>query len=216
LLKYFVGLLFCFVFSFSFLLFFFKRKSFLLKEKNKMSSVCSLSADAGRAMNDSLQSRDNNILEQLFEDDDVQRYDADAYRIKYGDKWKQFASSVRDIPQPDGTIIREYVIEDPSLLEQLSEDDEITLKPTTNHELYHFNPIASANEDNSKSTGFNDDSKEKEFTLSSGGAQIEKYFQPISNQSNGANVGVPRTTISKAAEDEVDKELEIIHEQGNR
>jgi hypothetical protein len=62
--------------------------------------------------------------EELFVDEDVQRFDADSYRQKYGDKWKKLATTVRDVVQPDGTIIREYVIEDPSLLEQLSEDDE--------------------------------------------------------------------------------------------
>lgn len=62
--------------------------------------------------------------ENIFDEDEVEKYDADTYRQKYGDKWKKFASTVRDVVQPDGTIIREYVIEDPSLLDQLSEDEE--------------------------------------------------------------------------------------------
>jgi len=32
-------------------------------------------------------------------DDDVQRYEADSYKLKYGDRWKQLASSVRDVRQ---------------------------------------------------------------------------------------------------------------------
>lgn len=57
-------------------------------------------------------------------DDDVQRYEADSYKLKYGDRWKRLASSVRDVRQADGTVIREYVIEDPSLLDNLSEDEQ--------------------------------------------------------------------------------------------
>jgi hypothetical protein len=71
-----------------------------------------------------------NTLDQVFIDDEVQRFDADSYRQKYGERWKRLATSVRDVLQNDGTIIREYVIEDPSLLDQLSDDenDEVTLE----------------------------------------------------------------------------------------
>jgi hypothetical protein len=58
-----------------------------------------------------------------YDENDVLRYDADLYHQKYGNKWKKFASSVRDVKQEDGSIIREYLIEDPSLLEELSDDD---------------------------------------------------------------------------------------------
>ena len=57
-------------------------------------------------------------------DEEVQRYEADSYKLKYGDRWKKLASSVRDVVQPDGTIIREYVIEDPGLLDELSENED--------------------------------------------------------------------------------------------
>lgn len=58
-----------------------------------------------------------------YNDSEIARYDAELYKLKYGDKWKKLASSIRDVPQEDGSIVREYVIEDPSLLEDLSEDD---------------------------------------------------------------------------------------------
>lgn len=58
-----------------------------------------------------------------YDENDVMRYDADLYHQKYGNKWKRFASSIRDVKQEDGSIIREYLIEDPSLLEELSDDD---------------------------------------------------------------------------------------------
>ena len=63
----------------------------------------------------------NGDNDDAYEDEDVQRYEADSYKLKYGDKWKRLASSVRDVLQPDGTIIREYVIEDPSMLDTLSD-----------------------------------------------------------------------------------------------
>lgn len=62
--------------------------------------------------------------DDAYEDEDVQRYEADSYKLKYGDKWKKLASSVRDVVQPDGTIVREYVIEDPSMLDTLSDHNE--------------------------------------------------------------------------------------------
>jgi hypothetical protein len=68
----------------------------------------------------------NGHLNNVFENENVLRYDSYAYCKKYGEKWKQLANSVRDVPQEDGSIIREYVIEDPSLLEQLSEDEDDT------------------------------------------------------------------------------------------
>lgn len=65
-----------------------------------------------------------NLSDNKDYDEDVQRYEADSYKQKYGDRWKKLASSVRDVVQPDGTIIREYVIEDPAMLDNLSEDDD--------------------------------------------------------------------------------------------
>jgi hypothetical protein len=76
------------------------------------------------ANNNIFNDNDYKNYEDLFGDEDVQRFDADSYRQRYGDKWKKLATTVRDVVQSDGTIIREYVIEDPSLLEQLSEDDD--------------------------------------------------------------------------------------------
>ncbi len=63
-------------------------------------------------------------FDSIFIDEDVQRFDADSYKEKYGDRWKKLATTVRDVVQHDGTIIREYVIDDPSMLEQLSDGEE--------------------------------------------------------------------------------------------
>lgn len=50
------------------------------------------------------------IDDHIYQDEEVLRYDADPYRAKYGDKWKKLATCVRDVPQEDGSIIREYVV----------------------------------------------------------------------------------------------------------
>lgn len=89
--------------------------------------------------------------ENLF-DEEVQRFDADSYRKKYGDRWKKFASTVRDVVQPDGTIIREYVIEDPTLLEQLSEDDDNLNYLINNGAGSNMNNNSSKNDPNGKGT----------------------------------------------------------------
>lgn len=89
--------------------------------------------------------------ERIYDEDDVQRYDADTYRQKYGDRWKKLASSVRDVVQPDGTIIREYVIDDPALLEQLSEDDDnfsYQLNNNFNDDKNSFNKLQNDSETN--------------------------------------------------------------------
>ena len=65
----------------------------------------------------------------------MQRYEATEYKQRYGERWKKLATSVRDVVQPDGTIIREYVIEDPSLLEQLREDEDNQSKNENNLEM---------------------------------------------------------------------------------
>ncbi|CAF0896525.1 unnamed protein product [Rotaria sp. Silwood1] len=56
--------------------------------------------------------------DQVFDDKNIQRFDADTIKNLYGNNWKNFASNIREVVQPDGSIIKEYVIEDPSLLEQ--------------------------------------------------------------------------------------------------
>lgn len=42
----------------------------------------------------------------LFNDEDIQRFEADAIKTRYGDNWKNFVSNVREIPQPDGSIVK--------------------------------------------------------------------------------------------------------------
>ena len=77
------------------------------------------------------ENNDFNSFDSVFIDEEVQRFDADSYKEKYGDRWKKLATTVRDVVQSDGTVIREYVIDDPSMLEQLSEDEEDNEKHQT-------------------------------------------------------------------------------------
>ena len=44
--------------------------------------------------------------DSLFYDDQIQRYDADTIKNRYGSNWKNFVSNVREIKQPDGTIVK--------------------------------------------------------------------------------------------------------------
>jgi hypothetical protein len=44
--------------------------------------------------------------DQLFYDEQIQRFDADTIRNRYGENWKNFASNVREVTQPDGSIIK--------------------------------------------------------------------------------------------------------------
>ncbi len=92
--------------------------------------------------------------EQLFEDDEVERFDADTYKQKYGDRWKRLASSVRDIVQPDGTVIREYVIEDPGMLEQLSDNEnDMSEEPSSSRNVPNVdNSNASSNNNSMTNT----------------------------------------------------------------
>jgi len=44
--------------------------------------------------------------DHLFYDEQIQRYDADTIKNRYGNNWKNFTSSVREITQPDGSIVK--------------------------------------------------------------------------------------------------------------
>ncbi len=44
--------------------------------------------------------------DQLFNDEQIQRFDADTIKNRYGENWKNFASNVREITQPDGSIVK--------------------------------------------------------------------------------------------------------------
>lgn len=142
---------------------------------------------------------------QIF-DDDVQRYEATEYKQRYGERWKKLATSVRDVVQPDGTIIREYVIEDPSLLEQLSEDEDNQLKnekPTSsfNQSGQTTLPLKSNIKNSSSFKLYSSNKNNNSANTIDINDKGEKYFQPI---------------ISKKEEEEIDKEVETIHEQGNK
>jgi hypothetical protein len=146
----------------------------------------------------------NNNYNQIFTDDDVQRFEATEYKQRYGEKWKKLATSVRDVVQPDGTIIREYVIEDPSLLDQLSEDEnETNISNNSNSNINkNYLPInkSQINNNSNNNTSLQSASSFKMYENN----KDEKYFQPITLNNNNKNV-----------EDEVDKEVENIHQQGN-
>ena len=48
--------------------------------------------------------------DQLFANEQIQRYDADTIKNRYGDNWRNYASNVREIKQADGSIVRgEYI-----------------------------------------------------------------------------------------------------------
>jgi len=93
-------------------------------------------------------SMDNND-DQLFSDEQIQRYDADTIKHRYGDNWRNYASNVREIKQADGSIVRgkyvfffillvnylffvylEYIIEDPSLLKEIKPSVDSTSSTT--------------------------------------------------------------------------------------
>jgi len=44
--------------------------------------------------------------DEQFYNDDIQRFDADTIRNRYGDNWKNLATNVREVTQPDGSIIK--------------------------------------------------------------------------------------------------------------
>ena len=133
--------------------------------------------------------------EQLFEDREVERYDADTYKQRYGDRWKRLASSVRDIVQSDGTVIREYVIEDPGMLEQLSEDD--SDNSTAEETSYHrkFYNTSNNNEKNSNNCHYQEKSAgiaNKSFTNlkfndSVDSNEIQAVPSPDKQNANGKN-----------------------------
>ena len=161
--------------------------------------------------------------DQIF-DDDVQRFEATEYKQRYGDRWKKLATSVRDVVQSDGTIIREYVIEDPSLLEQLSEDEENNVSNMTNSKpisdklntsnsfigsgtsslplLKNNVQISSSFKTYNNSANNTANSTIKDMNENNNSNNKEKYFQPI-------------ISSNKKDEEEFDKEVENIHEQGN-
>ncbi|RNA11304.1 hypothetical protein BpHYR1_001582 [Brachionus plicatilis] len=186
--------------------------------------------------------------ENIFDEDDVERYDADTYRQKYGDKWKKFATTVRDVVQPDGTIIREYVIEDPSLLDQLSEDDEkVMTKKEPNNKQAQKSSTNFSNNFKSSVTNLRNKYEPKtnqkiNLSSSSSTSSAQTYssssgtsltnskninlFQPIAqtsrnnfhqNNSSKANKSdeSSKSNSLKSNVDDVDKEVEKIHEQVN-
>jgi len=44
--------------------------------------------------------------DELFSNEQIQRYDADTIRNRYGENWRDYASNVREVKQADGSIIR--------------------------------------------------------------------------------------------------------------
>ncbi|CAF0861544.1 unnamed protein product [Rotaria sordida] len=106
--------------------------------------------------------------DDVFDDKTIQRFDADTIKNRYGSNWKNFASNVREITQPDGSIIKEYIIEDPSLLEQ----NKISSQP--------INSTLST----PTTTISDDDQQQQQQSLKSKFAQIKAKFE----QKNLSNV----------------------------
>ena len=44
--------------------------------------------------------------EQLFSDEQIQRFDAETIKHRFGDNWRNYASNVREVKQADGSIVR--------------------------------------------------------------------------------------------------------------
>lgn len=44
--------------------------------------------------------------DQLFYDEQIQRYDAATIENRYGDNWRTLASNVREVTQADGSIVK--------------------------------------------------------------------------------------------------------------
>ena len=44
--------------------------------------------------------------DRLFQDEQIQRYDANTIRDRYGDNWKSLVSNVREVTQPDGSVVK--------------------------------------------------------------------------------------------------------------
>ncbi|CAF0732430.1 unnamed protein product [Adineta steineri] len=107
--------------------------------------------------------------DSLFYDDQIQRFDADTIKNRYGSNWKNFATNVREITQPDGSIVKEYIIDDPSLLEEIN---------TSSH---HIDSISSP-------TASDDDQQ----SIKNRFAQIKAKFE----QKNTSNVMASPSTSS--------------------
>ena len=176
----------------------------------------------------------SDYFDSIFVDEDVQRFDADSYKEKYGDRWKKLAKTIRDVVQFDGTIVREYVIDDPSMLEQLSDsegENEINSNSKTfqmqkinnfinkaeTHLNYHKNFLNSENLiEIDKSINKKNDNQ----TLLNN--EKNNFFKPIlqSNSNDSFGEKFTKTLLQKDKmdfinEEEVDIEVEKIHEQGN-
>lgn len=49
-----------------------------------------------------MSNRDDN----LFNDENIQRFDVDTIKNCYGNDWRNFVTNVREVTQPDGSIIK--------------------------------------------------------------------------------------------------------------
>ncbi|CAF0886714.1 unnamed protein product [Didymodactylos carnosus] len=75
-------------------------------------------------MNNSQNNKNNNKVDDNLFHDEIQRFDADTIEQHYGGQWKAYASNVREVRQADGSIIKEYIIEDPSVLDQIQKQQQ--------------------------------------------------------------------------------------------
>jgi hypothetical protein len=120
------------IFSFSFLFF----SSYSSKQQSKF-TYTKIETMTTKTNSHSFYSSMHNNDDHLFSDEQIQRYDADTIKHRYGDNWRNYASNIREIKQADGSIVRgknrfyhknyinifffssEYIIDDPNLLEEI-------------------------------------------------------------------------------------------------
>lgn len=52
----------------------------------------------------------SNTNDHLFSDEQVQRFDADTIRNRFGENWRNLVSNVREVTQPDGSVIKGHLL----------------------------------------------------------------------------------------------------------
>jgi len=193
---------------------------------------------------------DNND-DQLFSNEQIQRYDAETIKHRYGDNWRSYASNIRDIKQADGSIvrgkksffffslfiqsifflffIREYIIEDPSLLKEIKPSIDSTSSTTGSDDEQQ----SSKNKFAQIKAKFEQKSLTNVMASPSSSSSVASSHTTTRRNSNKSNDSLPinRTNISVSvaqpistasnssfrrvnSADEADEEVRRIHGQG--
>ena len=172
----------------------------------------------------------SNSNDRLFQDEQIQRFDADTIQNRYGENWRTFASNVREIAQPDGSIVKglrfafgrrsnsvfplEYIIEDPTVLDRMqrmgssSSDDEQT--PMKNR----FAQIKAKFEQKPINYVMESPSSSSTTTASTHKPSDDLYAKHRRSQSSSSDKSKPSTLRRLDSADEDDEEVQRIHRQG--